>query len=993
MPEGRESGRAPPLLERDGELERFGRALAGAATGEGEMLAIVGPAGIGKSSLLARARRLAQERGMRVLTASGSELERALPFGVCRQLFEPVLAGAEEAERQALLAGAAALAGRLLLAPPATDGAIGRTAEGSRQAESSGSGQAEPGLLDAAFAPLHGLYWLAANIAQPAPLLITVDDAHWADLPSLQMLNYLARRLDGLAITVAVAARRTQPGGERDLLPRLLDASEVSVLRLASLSERASAALIRESLGSEPAEEFAAACWRTTQGNPFYLDQLLRALQSAAVAPTARAARRVIEVGPPAISREVLGRVAHLEPGCAALVRALAVLGGRPDLRDAAILAELDQGEAAAAADSLAAAGVLAGELPLAFSHPIMRAAVYEDIPPLERASAHRRAAALLADRGAGAAAVAAQLLHTEPGRDAWTVARLREAAELAIAEGAPPTAIDYLRRALAESPPPEERLELVLKLGPALAAHGDPEGIKLMRGAADGGPGACERARLAAELGTALIHVGRDAEAVDVLETALAGLDHESEGPQQPLVAQLEALLYVAGITTLGARRRLGERLGRAVEGARQAPGEVAEPLLAPLACELAFAAGPASEVCGLAERARDEAEPLRGAARDSPVPFVAAFALIAGGEPKRAEQVLTVAADSSRRCGAVRAFALASSARSLARLHQGNLPGAEADAEASLRLTADDRPPVFEPIALATLVIARLERGDVAQARAAFESAPAREFDPGCVLTQPLFESGARVALAEGDGERAIAEVDRCRGWAEAWGERSGSWPVQWRPAMALGQLRAGDRPRALELAREDLERARRFGAPRPLGVALLTLGMCEGGDSGIARLGEAVATLEPCSARLEHARALVEQGAALRRDGRRAAARDPLAVGMKAARSCGATALAEHAYVELRAAGARPRKILYSGLEALTPSELRVARMAAEKMTNREIAQALFVTQKTVEVHLSHAYQKLEIGSRSELPAALDPDSAERAPAPERSPQGAV
>ncbi len=144
--------------------------------------------------------------------------------------------------------------------------------------------------------------------------------------------------------------------------------------------------------------------------------------------------------------------------------------------------------------------------------------------------------------------------------------------------------------------------------------------------------------------------------------------------------------------------------------------------------------------------------------------------------------------------------------------------------------------------------------------------------------------------------------------------------------------------------------------------------------GGRQEESHLRQAVEVLAGSSARLEHAKALVDLGAMLRRTNRRKEARDPLQQGLELARKCGAKPLAERAHTELVATGARPRRLVFSGLEALTPSERRVADMAAAGMTNREIAQALFVTPGTVEVHLSSSYRKLEISSRSQLPQAL-------------------
>jgi DNA-binding CsgD family transcriptional regulator len=183
-----------------------------------------------------------------------------------------------------------------------------------------------------------------------------------------------------------------------------------------------------------------------------------------------------------------------------------------------------------------------------------------------------------------------------------------------------------------------------------------------------------------------------------------------------------------------------------------------------------------------------------------------------------------------------------------------------------------------------------------------------------------------------------------------------------------------RSERREEALGLAREEVELARAWGAPRPIGVALRTLGLAEGGETGIDRLRESLTVLETSSAKLERARTLVELGAALRRANQRSEARDLLRQGLEIAHRSGAQPLVEHAQTELAATGARPRRVVLSGADSLTPSERRVAEMAADNMTNKDIAQALFVTTKTVEVHLSNVYRKLGIGSRAELGEAL-------------------
>jgi DNA-binding CsgD family transcriptional regulator len=225
----------------------------------------------------------------------------------------------------------------------------------------------------------------------------------------------------------------------------------------------------------------------------------------------------------------------------------------------------------------------------------------------------------------------------------------------------------------------------------------------------------------------------------------------------------------------------------------------------------------------------------------------------------------------------------------------------------------------------------------------------------------------------LAQGRTPDALADLEQL---AERLNRRGLENPavIAYRSGLAIALLVSGARERARATATEELELSRRWGTPRALGVSLRVLGLVEGGAAGADLLGESVGALEHSGARLEHARSLIELGAALRRSARRSAAREPLELGMELAHRCGAPPLVERARQELLASGARPRRIVRRGVDALTPSELRVARMAAAGMTNPEIAQALFVTLRTVETHLTHAFQKLDIDSRAGVAGRL-------------------
>jgi DNA-binding CsgD family transcriptional regulator len=271
--------------------------------------------------------------------------------------------------------------------------------------------------------------------------------------------------------------------------------------------------------------------------------------------------------------------------------------------------------------------------------------------------------------------------------------------------------------------------------------------------------------------------------------------------------------------------------------------------------------------------------------------------------------------------------------------------------------------------------------EHGDLAAAEAALELPGGDEAWGHSVALAQLHEARGWLALARADTAAALGHFEACR-HRQSWIQAPNPAVMPWRAGAALCHAALGDPETAQALAAHELELAREFGAARPIGVALRTLGLVTPGAVGLEPLAEAVATLAPSPARLELARARVELGAALRRLGRRTAAQEELRLGLDLAHRCGALALGERARDELAAAGARPRRPQLSGVEALTASERRTAELAADGLTNREVAQALFVTVKTVEWHLRNAYVKLGIGSRGELAGALEAEGAAQA-----------
>jgi AAA ATPase domain len=445
------------IVGRDQELAVLSDAVAGAAAGRGSLVLVEGAPGIGKTTLL-RAACAAPTPDGQVLTARGLALEGGFPYGIVRQLIEPVRAAAGPAEWDGLLDGAAGLAARVF------DGA-------------------EPGPVedDVPYAVMHGLYWLAANLAARGPLVIAVDDAHWADAPSLRWLAHLAARIEGLPVAMLLAVRSGpgEPAMIQGVVGELRACPACTPMRLGPLHAQAAAAMVRQRLGGRVDDQLCQACHARTGGNPFLLEALATALRTPG---NDDLLARVDRLAPEPVAQAVLRRVGQFGDDAGRLTRALAVLGGPAPLRHAAALAGQDASAVARLADSLRAADVLAPGSVLEFAHPIVRTAVYESMPPGERALAHAEAARLLEGEGADPERIALHLLHSEPDGNPHVTAVLSAAAAAASGRGAPGTAARYLRRALDEPPNPATRPAVLLQLGLALASERDPAAVTALR-------------------------------------------------------------------------------------------------------------------------------------------------------------------------------------------------------------------------------------------------------------------------------------------------------------------------------------------------------------------------------------------------------------------------------------------------------------------------------------------------------------------------------
>jgi DNA-binding CsgD family transcriptional regulator len=661
----------------------------------------------------------------------------------------------------------------------------------------------------------------------------------------------------------------------------------------------------------------------------------------------------------------VAERAARIDPLASEVTRAAAVLGDASDLGALAALTGAERERAAAIVDRLAAASILAAGPVYRFVHPLVRQAVYEEIPGARRGELHARAAAALATRETDPEAVAAHLLLCEPGDLAGGLDVLRRAAEDAAGRGAPESAIAYLRRALLE--PGVERAGLLATLGSLEVVVRDPQAIPHLQEAAGLTADPVEAIGIYLELADLLSLAGLWEVCVQTVDAALARFGDQDV----PGVLDLEAFraAYRGYDPALTAEyERDLPRLEALVEAN---PGEPSRRLRWMLAGLGSVRSTSRAEIEALCDRG-EKSWGFRQDGREVTTVTQAALALLVVEDFDEVATIGRALAEDGRRRGALLATVAGVGLGAAVESRRGRLRDAEADLAAMVEVIDRNG---LSLMALTTMLFFCLdtvvERSALEGVRAALEGL---ELPPDFAATQSggmLLEPRAAVRAARGDREGAIADL---RAVAEIF-VPFGATPrfSRWRSSLAL-LLPEEDRGEALALVEEELELARQVESPAAEGAALRALGLLRGGEEGVAALRESVAVLRDAPTRLELARSLAELGAALRRGKLRAEAREYLREAAELAQECGAERLEERIDEEMRIAGARRRRRAFSGADSLTPSERRVAVAAAGGATNKEIAQELFVSLRTVEMHLTNTYRKLDISSRGQLAGAI-------------------
>lgn len=790
--------------------------------------------------------------------------------------------------------------------------------------------------------------------------MLVVDDAHWLDVPTLRWLAFLSGRLEGEPLLLALAARQTpEPDDAWDAVRE-----QSAWLQPQALSVAGVAAALAAAFAQWPSPKFAMACVKATQGNPLLIAELATALMRQGVVPDDAGAALVEATPQRGLTPSIALRMRRLGPEARFAAHALAVLGASADLRRISRLTAQPPTAIQAGLDALAVDGLIAAEAPWSFVHPLVRTAAYEDLPPATRAAWHGEAARVLERDGEHLEPVAAHLLRAPVSADPWTVEVLGQAASLAERRAAPMLAAAYLRRALAEPPAPAKRPALLTRLGsvelatdPSAAADDFADAMRLSADAPT---------TVSATLGLAqaLSFTCRFAEAA----TALQGtLKHLPAGPD-PLADEVRAALLNTArwdIQTRPWSQILTEQLQARVA----AGGTLTAALHANLAVELLIEGGDRAETIRHAEAAIAAMESAHGGGAMS-TPVVVGPLLLAG-QPARAEAIANMLAEAARSKGQRPLLSIALSAIAGIRLMRGDVTTAMMHAEEALEHAND---PVSSVYAVKVLASALLLRGDL---DCAWQLYVARGWTGALPATWPFVHlQGERGRLRglRGEVEAGLADLEAHGRFATQAGLRCPAvLPWRSRAAELLAALANDDA--AQRLVRSELVDAERWGEPATLAFTIRHLAALGGKDQELALLQRALELLDGApEAGLERIETLTALGAALRRRNQRAAARPHLREALHLAQEGGAETMRRRAHEELRAAGGRPRRSALRGADALTPSELRVARLAGEGRSNPEIARHLFVTRRTVETHLTQAYAKLGIHGRGQLTVEL-------------------
>ncbi|MBC2900431.1 ATP-binding protein [Streptomyces cupreus] len=867
------------LWERDAEVAAVVRAvdtLSADRSSSGSLLVIRGEAGLGKTALLAETRRIAEARGCQVWSARGGETLRSVPFNVVRQLLQPALVSLLPEEAREYLGDWYDIAGP----------ALGIADPGERRAD-------PQGVCD-------GLVAAVRRLARREwPLVLLIDDAHWADQETLRWLAAFAERLDDLSVLVVVARR---PGEDvRGESARHLDAVAAAASRpvttLSALTPDATAGLTRATVGGHADAAFCREVWAVTAGNPYETVELLAKVQDSEMDPVESSAAELRALNRSARGGGLVARLEGLGIEATRFAWAAAILGAGITVDQVAELATMGHDDAVRCAELLRSARILTTPGPveegdLEFVHPLIATAVYNSIPPALCTAMHGIAARVVTDSGRGAAAASRHLLEVHPDDDAELVGQLREAAAEHLAVGAPDAARRCLERALREPPRPEVHPHVLYELGCAALLTAPATTISHLRSAL-AMPGLDGPARVDAvyRLSQALLHNDQMEEAVRTVQAEAAR--HES-GPAK---LRLQAVQYMwEGIHAGEASSP--ERSERLAELARTCTGrDNSERAVLILRGFDAMAHGEnAEEVAELCDRALVNGRLAPGLGWTDPEWGIELLMMLASAYAfadrlDRAEALYTEALRAYESAGwSGGHLALAHAYLGIGHRRRGRLREAEKSLRQSLRLAerVGRRLPLYWS-ATCNLVDTLLARGHVEEAwEVAEQYGFAPPYPSTIVLPDPRSVRG-RLLLAVGRTKDGINELEQAEKAATARGHHN---PIMVPWAVDLARALATEDPaRAARLAADVRRHAERFGTDTAIGEALRCAAALETGQRAVRLAAQAVTFLEASPCQYEHAASRIEYGIAARSTAE-------LNRGLTLARLCGADGLAAKA-----------------------------------------------------------------------------------------------
>ncbi|MDQ1701362.1 MAG: hypothetical protein QOF57_614, partial [Frankiaceae bacterium] len=795
------------------------------------------------------------------------------------------------------------------------------------------------GADDASFATLHGLYWLIVNVAARGPVAVVVDDLHWCDAGSLRFLAYVARRLDGLSAAVVTAFRT----GEQHPLGNIVDdlRHDVGTVTVAPgpLTRAAVATMIRMRLGADADDEFIAACFEQTSGNPLLVRQLLRALEADGVRPNRSHADAARAIGSRAVSSMVLLRLRRLPPPASAVARALAVLGDGAALPLVAELAGVSEAQAADLTAHLVTAEIVRPELPLGFVHALVRDAVYGDVPPGERELSHDAAAHLLARWGRSDEQVAAQLLQAPRRGDRWVVEVLRRAAKDAVRRGSADGAVTFLARALAEPAVGQERAEVLLELGLVETSTDGPAAGRDLQASYELLVDPDTRAVAALALTRTLVFVGALGAPVSFAASALATLPERLVDERASILALQRIGGHMHGVDA--------DVWGFDDEPATTGNGYGARMLESVVAFERMCRTQPRGTAVPLARAALADGLLVT---HDPGLLWVWAQCVLDLADEDVLPMWSSINAVSHER-GSLFSVLAVRLWQGYALMRRGELAEAEQSIRAAIeQLDTWQRDAMTMAYARAFLARVLIEQGRFAEARVVVGSsrAPISALDGDRLVV----EVDAALLLHEGRPADALRRLELVisrlpQVTNPAWRRDRVLW--------CIAAHEVGRGAEALTRAEELLALARTWGAPSAIGEVLLVLARLRGPD-GLPHLREAVALLADCPAKLLYADALIALGAALALSSSAEAIRllhEAHAIGCRA----GAGRVIDAATAAL-VAHALPVPQEIDADAELTSTERRILRLVESGASIHDVGQQLFMTPNTVERHLEAA-----------------------------------